>query len=271
MFSSSNLHSKPPSGTRRFKTIVLFNDYQNHPDYHRMADIDSHLVKTTEMLQRNAEFWSGLRYPDIRPQLSIDTLVTRSPLTTHAYPSSSIPPRSASYTPPLLHSDVGSASDYSPSTPPEQAASLDDGNMSGSDSHPMHSKPTTANSSLRRRRGNLPKNVTTFLRNWLVQHKRHPYPTEDEKIDLARRTSLTVNQISNWFINARRRILQPILRNEQMHAASVAKKEHVNMHDFDDGATFDYVKQRKIRRLPHRSPRSTRETYRRKRTWVTSA
>jgi hypothetical protein len=174
--------------------------------------------------------WYFCLDPDNRPQLSIDTLVTRS--ATNAYPSSSIPPRSASYTPPLLHSDVGSASDYSPSTPPEQAASLDDGNMSGSDSHPSHSKPTTANSSLRRRRGNLPKNVTTFLRNWLVQHKRHPYPTEDEKIDLARRTSLTVNQISNWFINARRRILQPILRNEQMHAASVAKKEHVNMHDF---------------------------------------
>jgi hypothetical protein len=46
---------------RRFRTIVLFNDYKTHPDYHHMADIDSHLVKTTEMLQRNAEFWSGLR------------------------------------------------------------------------------------------------------------------------------------------------------------------------------------------------------------------
>ncbi|GAB5586769.1 Homeobox protein tos8 [Umbelopsis nana] len=251
--NASSRHSQPPSlpspslGTRRFRTIVLFDDYNTHPDYHYMADIDSHRTKTNEMLQRNAEFWSGLRY---LPLLQIH--------------------------------DVGSASDYSPSTPPEQAASLDEGNLSGSDSnhhHPMHSgKPGAANSSLRRRRGNLPKNVTAFLRNWLVQHKKHPYPTEDEKIELARRTSLTVNQISNWFINARRRILQPILRNEQMHAA-VAKKEHVNMHDFDDGTPFDYGKRKSatttntttaMRRLPHRSPRTTRDTYRRKRAWVTS-
>lgn len=167
-------------------------------------------------------------------------MITRSP--TLPSPSTLLPPRSASYTPPLLHSDIGSASDYSPSTPPEQVVSLDEGNLSGSDSHhPIHSKPSASNSSLRRRRGNLPKNVTAFLRNWLVQHKKHPYPTEDEKIELARRTSLTVNQISNWFINARRRILQPILRNEQMHAASaVAKKEHVSLHDFGKCAHLHY-------------------------------
>ncbi|KAI8580106.1 hypothetical protein K450DRAFT_239438 [Umbelopsis ramanniana AG] len=269
MFNNSSRYAQP-HGTRKFRTIVLFNDYKTFPDYHYTADIDSHLIKTNEMLQRNAEFWSGLRYPECRPHLSIDTLVTRSSPT---MPSSHLPlpPRSASFTPPLLHSDVGSASDYSPSTPPEQAASLDDGNMSGSDSHSVKPANGGSNSSLRRRRGNLPKNVTAFLRNWLVQHKRHPYPTEDEKIDLARRTALTVNQISNWFINARRRILQPILRNEQMHAASVAKKEHVNMHDYDNGIPFDDGKRKNIRRLPHRSPRSTRETYRRKRAWVTSS
>ncbi|ORZ09161.1 hypothetical protein BCR42DRAFT_455093 [Absidia repens] len=66
----------------------------------------------------------------------------------------------------------------------------------------------------KRRRGNLPKEVTEFLKRWLVQHKKHPYPSEKEKIDLAHQTGLTVNQISNWFINARRRILQPMLESE---------------------------------------------------------
>ncbi|KAI9236510.1 MAG: Homeodomain-like protein, partial [Podila humilis] len=62
----------------------------------------------------------------------------------------------------------------------------------------------------RKRRGNLPKSVTSVLKNWLVQNAIHPYPTEDEKIKLAEATHLSLNQISNWFINARRRILQPI-------------------------------------------------------------
>lgn len=61
----------------------------------------------------------------------------------------------------------------------------------------------------KRRRGNLPKATTALLRAWLYDHTNHPYPSEDEKTSLAEQTGLTLNQISNWFINARRRILQP--------------------------------------------------------------
>ena len=39
----------------------------------------------------------------------------------------------------------------------------------------------------------------------------HPYPTEDEKRAIATQTNLTLLQVNNWFINARRRILQPML------------------------------------------------------------
>ncbi|PZC71544.1 hypothetical protein B5X24_HaOG213173 [Helicoverpa armigera] len=39
----------------------------------------------------------------------------------------------------------------------------------------------------------------------------HPYPTEEEKRSLAAQTRLTLLQVNNWFINARRRILQPML------------------------------------------------------------
>ena len=68
----------------------------------------------------------------------------------------------------------------------------------------------------KRRRGNLPKHVTEYLKHWLLLHKSHPYPTEGEKQKLADETGLFVNQISNWFINARRRILQPLLDSEDM-------------------------------------------------------
>lgn len=82
--------------------------------------------------------------------------------------------------------------------------------------------PVVVDSTKKRRRGNLPKEVTEFLRKWLIQHKKHPYPAEKEKADLARHTGLTVNQISNWFINARRRILQPMLESENLTAQMMA-------------------------------------------------
>lgn len=63
----------------------------------------------------------------------------------------------------------------------------------------------------KRQRSNLPKPVTAILKKWLAEHKKHPYPNEDEKCQLVRQTGLARNQISNWFINARRRILRPML------------------------------------------------------------
>ncbi|CEG69703.1 Putative Homeobox protein PKNOX2 [Rhizopus microsporus] len=78
----------------------------------------------------------------------------------------------------------------------------------------------------KKRRGNLPKEVTEFLKRWLILHKRHPYPTEREKQELADETGLGVNQISNWFINARRRILQPLLESESQQARQMPEASH---------------------------------------------
>ncbi|RDW59681.1 hypothetical protein BP6252_12768 [Coleophoma cylindrospora] len=68
-------------------------------------------------------------------------------------------------------------------------------------------------SKTRKRRGNLPKETTDKLRAWFVAHLQHPYPTEDEKQELMRMTGLQMNQISNWFINARRRQLPTMINN----------------------------------------------------------
>lgn len=48
----------------------------------------------------------------------------------------------------------------------------------------------------KRRRGNLPKQVTDLLRSWLNDHIHHPYPTEDEKQMLMAQTGLTIHQVS---------------------------------------------------------------------------
>ncbi|XP_060808894.1 homeobox protein PKNOX2-like [Amyelois transitella] len=61
------------------------------------------------------------------------------------------------------------------------------------------------------KRGVLPRHATQIMRAWLFQHLVHPYPTEEEKRTLAAQTRLTLLQVNNWFINARRRILQPML------------------------------------------------------------
>ncbi|XP_050300442.1 homeobox protein Meis3-like [Anthonomus grandis grandis] len=63
----------------------------------------------------------------------------------------------------------------------------------------------------KQKRGVLPKHATSVMRSWLFQHLVHPYPTEDEKRHIAAQTNLTLLQVNNWFINARRRILQPML------------------------------------------------------------
>ncbi|KAI0024837.1 hypothetical protein F4780DRAFT_479367 [Xylariomycetidae sp. FL0641] len=70
----------------------------------------------------------------------------------------------------------------------------------------------------RKRRGNLPKETTDKLRAWFMTHLEHPYPTEDEKQEFMRQTGLQMNQISNWFINARRRQLPTINKNARVES-----------------------------------------------------
>ncbi|RMZ69574.1 homeodomain-containing [Pyrenophora seminiperda CCB06] len=71
------------------------------------------------------------------------------------------------------------------------------------------------NSFNRKRRGNLPKEATNMLKDWFQQNRQSPYPTEDQKMDLCSRTGLSLNQVSNWFINARRRAPQKEQRERE--------------------------------------------------------
>ncbi|CCH60177.1 hypothetical protein TBLA_0C03740 [Henningerozyma blattae CBS 6284] len=55
------------------------------------------------------------------------------------------------------------------------------------------------------KRSNLPKETVQILNDWLLNHLRNPYPTPKEKSELLVLTGLTKIQLSNWFINVRRR------------------------------------------------------------------
>ena len=64
-----------------------------------------------------------------------------------------------------------------------------------------------------RKRIFISKKSTEILKQWLFEHFNHPYPNDDEKDELCLRTNLTISQLNNWFINARRRILPAYLKN----------------------------------------------------------
>ena len=47
----------------------------------------------------------------------------------------------------------------------------------------------------KKRRGNLPRNITDMLKQWFEEHLAHPYPTEEEKQMLCARTGLAMTQV----------------------------------------------------------------------------
>ncbi|CDH57948.1 hypothetical protein RO3G_08713 [Lichtheimia corymbifera JMRC:FSU:9682] len=231
-------------------------------DFHRQTLIDYHRKKIAEMLEQNAKAWISARrsaekgdiYNEDNDQLDVSpsTSTSSSSSSSSSWTSSSCDESIATTPPPLLqtHSSSSSSSSskisahhhplgvndllspeqtYVPppplastTTPPAETRTSS--TTAAADGNKDASSATTTTQK-KRRRGNLPKEVTEFLKGWLVDHKKHPYPSEKEKIQLANRTGLTVNQISNWFINARRRILQPMLESESINAQLMAYSE----------------------------------------------
>lgn len=47
-----------------------------------------------------------------------------------------------------------------------------------------------------RRRGKLPKDVVDHLTQWLMEHRSHPYPNEEEKRRMCHATNLNISQVS---------------------------------------------------------------------------
>ncbi|XP_049767127.1 homeobox protein PKNOX1-like [Schistocerca cancellata] len=142
------------------------------------------------------------------PQGLVAAPVHLPPTSAVAVPPSQGPPLS----PGVVHGSTPLSQIGANPCPPPSDASLLQGQLSPA--------PTTPGSvddeddylgKKKQKRGVLPKHATSVMRSWLFQHLVHPYPTEDEKRQIAAQTNLTLLQVNNWFINARRRILQPML------------------------------------------------------------
>ncbi|KAG0353368.1 hypothetical protein BG005_007308 [Podila minutissima] len=57
-------------------------------------------------------------------------------------------------------------------------------------------------------RRQLKEHYTAILLKWINEHKSHPFPTKEEKVELCRQALITETQLNNWFINYRRRHLK---------------------------------------------------------------
>ncbi|KAK9289921.1 hypothetical protein L1049_008082 [Liquidambar formosana] len=97
---------------------------------------------------------------------------------------------------------------------------------------PIHNSGFIEHQPVWRPQRGLPERAVTVLRAWLFEHFLHPYPTDTDKLMLAKQTGLSRNQVSNWFINARVRLWKPMVEEihmlETRQAQKTSQKEERN-------------------------------------------
>ncbi|SAM07937.1 hypothetical protein [Absidia glauca] len=229
---------------RSFRPVILFhNDAQpsssSSTANHSAQDV-SHVVKhkqrITDMLKANSQIWSELikstrqwnseasssSLPPIHlPTFSsIGSMYDDQPIISPTASTSSLSSSSSSSSSTSTSSSSSITSPHPCHSPPYQKQphwNPPSTFLASPDQYQLHMDTLCLDHLDKRRRGNLPKPVTAILKRWLLEHCRNPYPTEEEKRQLKAETQLTLNQISNWFINARRRTLPVILAKLNHH------------------------------------------------------
>jgi hypothetical protein len=62
-----------------------------------------------------------------------------------------------------------------------------------------------------RKSSSLPPETVEYLKQWIMspEHVAHPYPTEQEKAQIMEDTGIEMKQLTNWFVNNRKRYWKP--------------------------------------------------------------
>lgn len=73
----------------------------------------------------------------------------------------------------------------------------------------------------------LPRSTVDYLKNWMMspEHIAHPYPTEKEKAEIMAATDIELKQLTNWFVNNRKRFWKPRVEarlQQQLQAQTTA-------------------------------------------------
>jgi Homeobox KN domain len=82
----------------------------------------------------------------------------------------------------------------------------------------------TAKSQGRKRFNSLPPSVVETLKRWLLTHMNHPYPSDQEKLDLCEQTGIDLKRLNNWFVNNRIRYWKPRMEALQQHKQKPGSK-----------------------------------------------
>uniref|UniRef100_A0A7S2HT33 Homeobox domain-containing protein n=1 Tax=Helicotheca tamesis TaxID=374047 RepID=A0A7S2HT33_9STRA len=77
-----------------------------------------------------------------------------------------------------------------------------------------------------RKSSSLPPKTVEYLKSWMMspEHVAHPYPTEQEKAQIMAATGIELKQLTNWFVNNRKRYWKPRVEarlQQQAQAAAV--------------------------------------------------
>ena len=69
----------------------------------------------------------------------------------------------------------------------------------------------------------LPPETVEYLKAWMMSpdHVAHPYPTEQEKAQIMRDTGIELKQLTNWFVNNRKRFWKPRVEARLQHPPQV--------------------------------------------------
>jgi len=84
-----------------------------------------------------------------------------------------------------------------------------------------------ASSKTKRKTSSLPPDTVEYLKSWMMspEHIAHPYPTEQEKARIMADTGIELKQLTNWFVNNRKRFWKPRVEaklQEQAQAQAAA-------------------------------------------------
>ena len=73
------------------------------------------------------------------------------------------------------------------------------------------SPPKQKQSRSQRKSSSLPIETVDYLKAWMMspEHIAHPYPTEQEKAKIMADTGIELKQLTNWFVNNRKRFWKP--------------------------------------------------------------